>query len=366
MDRVTSHQGESSAAQTDGPVVLGYYSADHAAVLPPEKVNYAALTHIAYAFASLESNGEVVPFKPEILKMIAYYAHQQNTKVLLSVGGWEHSKHFSTVVADDDWRSTFINSCTSMITEYDLDGIDLDWEFPGREGKAGNIFNPKDDVPNLLLALNEMRQAFDSVAHNKLITMAVTHDKLDGRGSIMAAFDRLVDFFNIMAYNSFGPWCDTTGPVAPTTNCKYTHLTAENAIDNWLHAGVPANKLVLGIPFYGYGSHVRENSYSGKIISPKQQLHSADDEKTWIGLRTNDILTGPKTAKKPWTRNWDDASQTPWLYNSETGGFITYEDPISLKAKVDLAKSKGLRGVMVWALHHDNGELLPTLQSMRK
>ncbi|KAJ1971356.1 hypothetical protein H4R34_005770, partial [Dimargaris verticillata] len=72
--------------------------------------------------------------------------------------------------------------------------------------------------------------------------------------------------------------------------------------------------------------------YNG-IISYKRRLTEQDEMQAWIDLRTNGMLKGPMSAGQDWKRNWDRDSQTPWLYNSQTDVFITYEDPKSLKAK---------------------------------
>ncbi|KAJ2658460.1 hypothetical protein IWW48_004040 [Coemansia sp. RSA 1200] len=76
-------------------------------------------------------------------------------------------------------------------------------------------------------------------------------------------------------------------------------------------------------------------------------------------MRTQGLLTSPSTAAAPWVRQWDSVSQTPWLFNPSTKQFISYDDPESLKIKVDYAASKGLAGTMIWSENMDyNNELV--------
>ncbi|KAJ3496648.1 hypothetical protein NLG97_g2501 [Lecanicillium saksenae] len=85
----------------------------------------------------------------------------------------------------------------------------------------------------------------------------------------------------------------------------------------------------------------------------------------WKHLLDQGVLGNPTKANSPWVRQWDNTSQTPWVFNPQTNIFISYDDPQSLKVKVDYATSKGLAGAMVWSLNMDDSSntLLSVLRS---
>ncbi|KAJ2721830.1 hypothetical protein GGI07_003713 [Coemansia sp. Benny D115] len=200
----------------------------------------------------------------------------------------------------------------------------------------------------------------------------------------VSEFAKYVDFISLMQYDINGGWNTVTGPNAPFDYEQGKGLQASfvSAIDAWTGAGWPANQLVAGIAFYGRSTIASvdmtldpTNQYQSQNSSVP--LGDSDDAPwtdtcagstangglwKWGNLRSQGVLTDPKTAAEPWVRQWDPISQTPWLFNPSTKQFISYDDTESLKVKVDYAASKGLAGTMVWAMEMDyNDELLDVL-----
>ncbi|KAJ2909235.1 hypothetical protein GGI21_002088 [Coemansia aciculifera] len=214
--------------------------------------------------------------------------------------------------------------------------------------------------------------------------MAVRVEPFDVNGTPstdVSAFAKVVDFANIMQYDINGGWNNVTGPNAPLNfeTGKGTQLSFVSAIDAWTGAGWPANQLVAGVGFYGRATTASEDMTQDPTnqYQPQSQvvpLGDSDDAPwndpcagtttnsgvwKWTNLRSQGVLTDPSTAAAPWVRQWDSVSQTPWLFNPSTKQFISYDDPQSIKAKMDYASSKGLAGAMVWSMEMDyNGELL--------
>ncbi|KAJ1726264.1 hypothetical protein LPJ72_006394, partial [Coemansia sp. Benny D160-2] len=177
----------------------------------------------------------------------------------------------------------------------------------------------------------------------------------------------------------------TTGPNAPLNfeKGKGTQLSFVSAIDEWTKAGWPANQINAGLAFYGRATTAREdmtkdpnNQYQAqkkgvlpqadkedvKSKDPCSKVTSFSGIWQWKHLRDQGVLTGTETAASPWVRTWDDTTKTPWLFNPKTKMFVSYDDPKSITAKVNYAKSKGLAGSMVWAMYMDyKGELLDTV-----
>jgi len=294
------------------------------------------------------------------------------------VGGWTYSQYFSAAASSAATRQTFCSTAVAMVQQYQLDGIDIDWEYPGRQGMSCSLVNAQADSANLLSLLQELRQALDSTfGQGKMeITLATRVEPFDGPNgplSDVSAYATYVDRINVMAYDVTGGWSKSTGPNAPLDGS-----TSQNsAIQAWLGAKWPAQKIAMGLPFYGRAlttTTVMSNTLSGTPISSTVPQGDSDDAPyadpcpgspsvysgvwQWRHLRDQGVLTTTTTCGSGWARNWDSTSSTPWLYNASTKTVISYDDEQSLTLKVKNALCKGLNGVMIWDLHQDNGELL--------
>lgn len=110
-----------------------------------------------------------------LLKRLVKNAHKHSTKVVLSIGGWTGSQHFSDAVSSSSNRETFASNIATIVTKYNLDGIDLDWEYPGSAGATNDYASA--DSANLALLLKQIRKKLGS---KKLITMAVSVQPFTG------------------------------------------------------------------------------------------------------------------------------------------------------------------------------------------
>ena len=88
--------------------------------------------------------------------------YPNDLKVVLSLGGWTLSQNFSDVVADPGKLSTMVSSCVAMMQQYDFDGLDIDWEYPGGGGLGGNSFDPVNDKANYATMVMELRAGLDA------------------------------------------------------------------------------------------------------------------------------------------------------------------------------------------------------------
>ncbi|WP_262919515.1 glycoside hydrolase family 18 protein [Niabella hibiscisoli] len=156
------------------------------------------VTHINYAFGHVTETFDGVRIdNPQRLRTVsALKAANKELKVLLSIGGWG-SGRFSEMAADDNYRKKFAEDCARVVKEYDLDGIDIDWEYP--TSKAGGISASDDDTKNFTLLMEDIRTA---IGNKKLLTLATV---MSGKYIDFAAIKDVVDFVNIMAYDSGNP-----------------------------------------------------------------------------------------------------------------------------------------------------------------
>lgn len=200
--------------------VIGYVT-DEVIV---ETIPFAKVTHLNYAFVTPNNdgtfNGVLNGWK---LKNVVEMAHAQNVQVLVSVGGWGYDPQFEELAANPETRAAFVAGLVAYYHEYGLDGLDIDWEYP----------DPGPSAANFLALMSELRAALPAGA---LLTAAVVAQGNTGEGVTNAVFP-LLDFINIMAYDA------SDGDHSP-----YTY--AESSLAYWLGRGLPAEKTVLGVPFY--------------------------------------------------------------------------------------------------------------------
>ncbi|KAJ2210354.1 hypothetical protein IW140_006385 [Coemansia sp. RSA 1813] len=356
------------------PNVVGYY----ASWKQPQTVgvDFSKYTHINLSFGVPGEDGTVTFDESLPLAPIVKEIQGNNTKALVSL-------------ADKTTTNPFITGIVNFVDTNNLDGIDLDWEYPGREATGCNKPDLVNDTPNYQTFVTNLRSAFTTKfgEGKKLITMAVRVEPFDVNGkpsTDVSEFAKAVDFINLMQYDFNGAWNNDTGPNAPLNfeKGKGVQSSFVSAIDAWTKAGWPASQINAGLPFYGRATTANEdmtkdpnNQYqpqSNTIPQGDKEDAQSQDPCTnatsfsgiwqWKHLRDQNVLTGAEEAASPWVRTWDDTSMTPWLFNPKNKMFVSYDDPKSLTAKVDYAKSKGLAGSMIWAMYMDyKDELLDTV-----
>jgi chitinase len=189
-------------------------------------IQYTKLTHINYAFVLPNSNGtlQAIPDQNKLRSLVTL-AHNNGVKVSLAVGGWNggNDSAFEALAANAGSRTTFVNALINAVTQYNLDGIDMDWEYPD-PGQSGTNFT-------LLM------QQLSTQLHNrgKLLTAAVVSGGNTANGVQPAVF-AAVDWLNIMAYDGGSPHANYDWSI--------------NSANFWKSRGLPASKTVLGVPFY--------------------------------------------------------------------------------------------------------------------
>ena len=343
--------------------LIGYVMGSRSTALSPSDAR--RLTHINYAFANVR-DGRIVLERPadaqQLDSLRALKQYNPDLKLLLSVGGWTWSDHFSDAALTDSSRHRFARSAAAIVEQHQLDGLDIDWEYPGQRGED-NVYRPE-DKQNFTRLLRALRSQLDSLgsAHDRtnggryLLTIAAAVDSTYLANTNMADVQKHLDFVNLMTYDFHGSWTNRTG--------HHTNLLASSAapssapsghagVQRFLGTGVPADKLILGAAFYG-------RWWTG--VSPADQRGRYQSYATAQGTLPYDSLAAHYIDQNGFTRYWDDAAQAPYLWNAETRAFITYDDPASLRAKAEYAREHGLGGIMYWEHSHNaDGTLLGTL-----
>ncbi len=324
-----------------------------------ENIRADMLTHINYAFANVIDHQAVLmhDVDTEMLRQLqALKQVNPDLKILLSVGGWTWSGNFSDAALTDESRRTFARSALDLVREQKLDGIDLDWEYPGQIG-AGNVFRPE-DKKNFTLLLRTVREKLDELSDMEgrqgrdryKLTIATGANQAYLDNTEMHKAHRYLDFVNIMTYDFHGSWTETTGHHAnmyPSAG-QEDRPSALDAVRRHVEAGVPTEKLVLGAAFYARG-------WTG--VAPENNgLHQP-----YVSDVPNvpfSVLRGQYLNQNGYVRLWDDEAHAPWLWNAEIRTLYSYEDEESLREKALFVLSEGLSGVMYWEHSHDPDHFL--------
>ena len=281
------------------------------------------MTHVNYAFGGIDGNGHVtVDGKNRFLETVALKKKNPALKVLLSIGGWGRG-NFSPVAADEAKRKEFARSCREFCDQYGIDGIDIDWEFPGNNSSGEP--SPSNEKNNYTLMMRELREALGT---ERLLTMAsaASPGYYDYRSLI-----GYLDFVNVMTYDMASPPHHHSALYRGGT-VGNGWLVAHESIQEHLKAGVPAEKLVMGLAFYGNGN--ADGSGSANQIS-LQEIE-------------NGIASGK------WTDHWDDVAKVPYVTN-KSGQFVYgYDNARSLTGKCQYIVDNDLAGGMYWEYANDN------------
>ncbi|KAJ2741215.1 hypothetical protein GGI20_005344 [Coemansia sp. BCRC 34301] len=368
--------------------VVGYYP--NWVSMP--SLNFNKYTHVNFAFAIPTASGSLSYDNQGAMPDIVTSLHAAGTKAIISIGGWTGSGFFSSILKSSTSRTALLTNIVAYVKTYNLDGVDIDWEYPGRQGDACNAVDASSDTSNFLAFLQDLRVQLDTTfgRRGKLLTLAVRVEPFDGPSgpiSDVSAFAKVVDFINLMTYDIAGVWNPTTSANAPLqfVTGQGPQFSVSSAIDSWSRAGWPTGQMNLGIPFYGHALTAKQNMLqtpTNMYVPIAATAPQGDKDDTlftdpcsggpavysgswqWRHLRDQGLLTTAGSAASPWVRTWDSATSTPWLFNPSTNTFITYDDPQSIQLKVSYAAAKGLAGTMVWGMDMDyNDELLSVLQT---
>ncbi|MCQ2250091.1 MAG: glycoside hydrolase family 18 protein [Bacteroidales bacterium] len=273
-------------------------------------------------------------------------------KVLVSVGGYGTSKSFSQMASDSASRATFVDDAVKFVRHYGMDGIDLDWEFPGLEKSTRET-----DRVSFTALISELRRELNKVS------------RLDGKHYYLTvasgAFDLylhyieplrivdLVDYFHIMTYDFYGQWNSYTGHHAnlfPSAQ-RPNGYSVKRITDIYIKSGIPREKIVIGAAFYG-------REWSG-VDATNNGLYRPGKGVGSVSYKNIKAMLSSKSGYVPY---WDAKAKAPYMYNAATKRFISYEDANSARMKVNYAYAHRLGGIMYWEHFSDSdGELAGTI-----
>lgn len=376
----------------------------------PNLIDPTIITDLYYAFAvfgfvtksidpsnpHLTGNFELQPVEwndqtvlyPQVMDLKKINPSLRN---ILSVGGWSFNdpndpngmgqftyKLFSQMVSTSINRTDFINSAISYAHKYGFDGIDIDWEYPGDLTRGGS----PDDFANFIEFLKECSAAFKTATPSLLLTYAspaivpsgvpeTYKDNPDSYFQWLAECSAYLDRFNIMAYDYHGPFDNPmlTGVNAPLNQDTNPNslLFIEETLQNYLKNGVPASKIVLGMPTYGH-SYSGVSTLTEKDTSPGKPFTSAGSPGPSTG--TPGFLAyfeiADMIALNQLTFEADSTTSTAEAYNLTTTEWVSFDTPDTIALKVTLAQKHSLLGGMFWAVDDDEYQWGSKYPNIRK
>lgn len=331
----------------------------------PKNINGSLITHINYAFVNHDTAGNLKLFDSwadtdysnpnsaqknyggNFGQLYDLKQKYPKLKVLFSVGGWTLSNNFSAMAASATARANFAKNCVAFCDKYNFDGIDIDWEYPGYAEHNGKPA----DTQNFTLLMQALYTAAKAHTPALLVTFASPASKEHMDKIQLSQVVNYVDWINIMGYDYNGSWSSITDHNAPLYS-KSPSNPANNidtTIKNYLAAGVPASKLVLGMPLYGRsfaGASSANNGLFSKYSGPGGGTGGEAGYRAFWDTKKNLLGT--------YNQYWDDFSKVPYLYNANTKEFVSWDNEQSLALKCAYLKAKGLLGAMVWELSQDS------------
>lgn len=313
------------------PLFIGYYpdwGKWHKPAYTVDKVPYEKLTHVLWSFITPDTDGSLrgdAADDPTALDEMVALGHAAGTKVIVSLGGGGQSENFVPVASDDALRKKFVANLVQFVADHNLDGLDMDWEWE---------YNPVPDADTIAYnkLLTELRAA---LPEGKSLSAALPCSQYYGKYFTPEVLVKNLDWFGFMTYDITGDWDEKAmfdSPLYPHSG--YTTWSWEQTRDYWKKRGVPTEKMVFGIPSFGF-------QFEG-ATGPGTDFTKGTAKQ----VPYKDIVANPE-----WEFFFDSVSVSP--YGVSSTGYVTFEDPHSSAIKSRWVKDNGYAGIMVWEVSHD-------------
>ena len=353
-------------------VIMGYLS--YWGGLDVRKINGDYFTHLVYAFANIDiATGNVIPGTPDDINKITAIVDDcaccakgnynllfqlrkeyPHLRILLSIGGYSWSGLFAPVIGDSGKRTNFINSAIKLVVQYGFDGIDVDWEYPQNQNE-GTLF------VGLMRDLRAKLTAQPNGANYQL-TAAIPVAPSTLANYKLSQIQPYMTYLMVMTYDvSIGSGYATHhAPLYHNPADPNADFSVDATVKFLLKNSILASQIVVGIPLYGHSYPVLTNDVKMNGLFRKVNCVSGSCD-GWITY--NQILNDLKNPQN--VRYFDAVSKAPYIYNQQTGTFVTYEDNVSVRYKIDYVEAMNLGGMMQWEIVQDPMDSNPTKSIVR-
>lgn len=343
-----------SQAQDKPMVVIAYYMGDGTDI-----ANYKTekLTHIIYSFLHLKGHNLAVNNPKDSLaikKLVALKKTNPKLKIILSLGGWGGCETCSEVFSTESGRKEFAQSALQLFKDYNVDGLDLDWEYPVIESVSGHQFMPE-DKSNFTYLIQTLRE---TVGPNYELSFAAGGFRNYLTHSVeWTQVMPLVNYVNMMTYDLVNGNSKHTGHLSPLYSTPEQSESTDQAVMFLDSVGVPMQKVVIGLAFYA-------RVFSG-VEPVNNGLYQKGKFTSYINYKDFDKILSTDAGYQQY---WDNKAKAPYAYNSSSKTFATFDNLRSVYEKTKYAKARKLGGVMFWELSGDkeSGGLLDMIYEAGK
>lgn len=331
--------------------LIGYVSTNDLSLLSDSDIR--ALDVINLAFGHIV-NG-CVYYAPDCVLEEFKRIRKENAdcKLVLSIGGWG-AGGFSEAAADEEGREKFALTAVEIIKKYELDGLDIDWEYPCIS--TAGIAATYDDRENFTKLIKTSREIMDrELGKDKMLTIAAGAGEYFINSTNMSEVEKYLDYVQLMTYDLRGGYHIITGHHTNLLDDKKDILqaSAKKAAACFEKAGVPRDKLILGAAYYS-------RMWKG-VPDRESGLHQMAETTGGYGPSYGELVKD-YINKNGYKRYFDEEARAPWLFNGDT--FISYDDEVSCKEKAEYVVKNGLGGIMFWEYRLDETRTLTEV--MRK
>ena len=300
---------------------------------------------VNYCFAQIRENSN--GFYIDISELSQIYKikelHDSGIRVCLSIGGWRDDSDdwipYQNAAKTEEGRKQVANAILDILERCELDGVDMDWEYPRSS-----------DKDNFTLLMKEIRDTLKAKNERYLVSAAVP-SSLNSKRYDYTALNEILDYFNVMTYDM--ETSSNTSYQSALYTSSYSRYSTDDAIKSIINAGVDKRKVVLGMAFYGkkYTGVSADNSGRGNKYSSKSFITYTEIYQTYLS--------------KGMTSYYDSNAGSNYLYDEANNVFVCFEDEETIKAKCEYAISKDIGGVMWWSYEDDKtGTLMSYLGDM--
>jgi chitinase len=359
---------------------MAYYVPEHD--YKPEQIPVEKLTHIIYSFTNV-IDGEMKFRRPEVAgpkleALVRQKNRNPDLKVMIACGGWG-ADGFSDMALTAESRAKFIKSASAFIKKYQLDGMDMDWEYPGISG-AGTKAR-EEDTQNFTALMKGLREMLDGFEIHKILTFASAGWKRYYDHIELNEVMKYVDYTNVMTYDQVSGVSIYTGHHTPLGHVSseniqgtpfYDHLSslyeagkiqdpdprsAEKIVDFLINEGVDLRQIVIGSAFYGM---------VWKGVPPVNKGLYQLSGGLHIGWMAYHQIRKQYEPDQSFQRHWDDLAKAPYMYNAMDSLMVSYDDTVSVALKTKYTMIRGLGGIMFWELGNDTKEKGSLLDAIYK
>lgn len=320
-----------------------------------DNVDFSALTTFAYFGIPVSENGDLIQddqgyktFMGEKATQIFKKAHSYGTRVVLTITQMDNAV-IESFLSNPSAQENTINQVIAKVKERGIDGVNVDFEYSGNPGEEYRR-SFSSFVTNLSTKMHaEMPNSRITVS---VYASAARGGKLWDIKQLSAATDGIF----MMAYDFSVAGSDNAAPTAPLFGYKAGKYAYDisTAVEDFLRV-MPANKLILGVPLYGYNYLVYAPSVNAQT-RPYYSWRGKPTAQTYDYAQEN--INARTEGVDAYLQGWDNVGKVGWrayhIKDTDTWRMLFLDDAKSLSLKYDFAKNKGLSGVGMWALGNDS------------